>query len=279
MVQFPRRFTQSALIAAAAITAQAALGIGCSRNAAQLPPPDILLITIDTLRADALEPYGATDTLTPKIAALADQSVVYESATTPMPLTRPAHASILTGLYPDQHGVLTNRQILPEDVVTLAEMLRERGYQTAGFTGVRFLDQKSGLARGFDTFHAPRREDKIRGKNVVDRARDWLRGTDPEAPLLLWVHTYDPHQPYDPVRRFRREIDPEMEKEIPWVKFHALKRVARSHDGDIPEEVLELTLDYYRGEVEYVDFWVGRLLQAFDRLRAARRSIRLFGGT
>ena len=109
--------------------------------------PDILLITIDTLRADSLEPYGATDTLTPNIEALADQGVVYEAATTPMPLTRPAHASILTGLYPDQHGVLTNHQVLPEDDVTLAEILSDAGYQTAGFTGIRFLNRRSGLAQ------------------------------------------------------------------------------------------------------------------------------------
>ena len=273
MEQFPRRVTPSALIAAAAIATMAALGTGCSRYAAQLPPPDILLITIDTLRADSLEPYGATNTLTPKIAAFADQSVVYESATTPMPLTRPAHASVLTGLYPDQHGVLTNHQILPEGIVTLAEILRDEGYQTAGFTGVRFLNEKSGLARGFDTFHAPRKEDKIRGKEVIDRARSWLQEADPEAPLLLWVHTYDPHQPYNPVRRFRRGIDPENEKRIPFANFKTLNRVARSHDGDIPEHVLNLTLDYYRAEVEYTDFWVGRLLQVFDRLRTVRPSL------
>jgi arylsulfatase A-like enzyme len=276
MGQFPRKFAQSALIVAVAVATMATLGIGCSRDVAQQPLPDILLITIDTLRADALEPYGATDTLTPKIAAFAEQGVVYDSATTPMPLTRPAHASILTGLYPDQHGVLTNRQILPDGVVTLAEMLRDRGYQTAAFTGVRFLNRKSGLARGFDTFRAPRKEDKIRGKDVVDRARSWLRKADLAAPLFLWVHTYDPHQPYNPVHKFRRNIDPEMEETIPWVKFSALNRVARNHDGDIPEAVLKLTLEYYRGEVEYVDFWVGRLLQTYDRLRTDRRSMVVF---
>ena len=113
------------------------LGLHCGLESTP-QRPDILLITIDTLRADSLEPYGATDTLTPNTAALADQGVVYEAATTPMPLTRPAHASILTGLYPDQHGVLTNHQILPEDNVTLAEILLDAGYQTAGFTGIRF---------------------------------------------------------------------------------------------------------------------------------------------
>ena len=148
--------------------------------------PDILLITIDTLRADSLEPYGATDTLTPNIEALADQGVVYEAATTPMPLTRPAHASILTGLYPDQHGVLTNHQVLPEDDVTLAEILSDGGYQTAGFTGIRFLNRRSGLAQGFDDFAAPKdKTEKPRARNVVERAIEWLDGADTLSPPAL----------------------------------------------------------------------------------------------
>ena len=135
--------------------------------------PDILLITIDTLRADSLEPYGAPDTLTPNIARLAGEGVVYEAATTPMPLTRPAHASILTGLYPDQHGVLTNRQILPEEELTLAEILLNAGYQTAGFTGIRFLNKRSGLAQGFVDFGAPKdKTEKPRAKIVVERATE-----------------------------------------------------------------------------------------------------------
>jgi arylsulfatase A-like enzyme len=236
-------------------------------------PPDVLLLTIDTLRADALEPYGATDTLTPGIARLAEEGVVYEAATTPMPLTRPAHASILTGLYPDQHGVRTNHQTLPEDAVTLAEMLRDVGYQTAGFTGIRFLNQRSGLAQGFDVFHAPKKGEKARAKNVVDRGVEWLAGADPEIPVLLWAHVYDPHQPYDPPRKFRRGIDPELERQIPIIRWKALNRVARKNGGDVSADVLKLALDYYRAEVEYTDFWVGRLLENFDRLRGSRRSV------
>ena len=236
--------------------------------------PDILLITIDTLRADSLEPYGATDTLTPNIEALADQGVVYEAATTPMPLTRPAHASILTGLYPDQHGVLTNHQVLPEDDVTLAEILSDGGYQTAGFTGIRFLNRRSGLAQGFDDFAAPKdKTEKPRARNVVERAIEWLDGADPERPILLWVHVYDPHQPYDPPRRFRRGIDPELERRIPVIRWRALNRAAKSNNGDVPADVFDLALDYYRGEVEYTDFWIGRLLENFDRLRGQRRSM------
>jgi len=236
--------------------------------------PDILLITIDTLRADSLEPYGATDTLTPNIARLAGEGVVYEAATTPMPLTRPAHASILTGLYPDQHGVLTNHQILPEDDVTLAEILLNAGYQTAGFTGIRFLNQRSGLAQGFVDFSAPKdKTEKPRAKNVVERATEWLGNADPEIPILLWVHVYDPHQPYDPPQTFRRGIDPELERQIPVIRWKALNRSANANNGDVPAEVFELALDYYRGEVEYTDFWIGKLLEKFDRLRGQRGSM------
>ena len=236
--------------------------------------PDILLVTIDTLRADSLEPYGATDTLTPNIARLAGEGVVYEAATTPMPLTRPAHASILTGLYPDQHGVLTNHQILPEEVVTIAETLRDTGYQTAGFTGIRFLNQKSGLAQGFVEFAAP--TDKTlgpRGKIVVERAIDWLGDANPENPILLWVHVYDPHQPYDPPKRFRRGIDPELERRIPVIRWKTLNRTAKLNNGDVPKDVFDIALDYYRGEVEYTDFWIGKLLEKFDLLRESRRSM------
>jgi arylsulfatase A-like enzyme len=239
-------------------------------------PPDILLITIDTLRADVLEPYGATDTETPNIARLAEHGVVYDAATTPIPLTRPAHASILTGLYPDQHGVLTNHQILPKEPVSITQILEQAGYQTAGFTGVRFLNQRSGLARGFDTFHAPKTGDSIRGKDVVDRARTWLEGSDPKSPLFLWVHLYDPHQPYNPLRTFRRDIDPKLEEQLPSVNFRSLNRVARRRGGDISDDILKLTLDYYRYEVEYTDFWVGRLLQNFERVRASRPSMIIF---
>ncbi len=244
----------------------------CGRDG-ETEPPDVLLITIDTLRADVLEPYGAVDTLTPSIAGLAEQGVVYEAATSPIPLTRPAHASILTGLYPDQHGVLTNHQILPGDVVTLAELLRDSGYLTAAFTAVRFVNEKSGLAQGFDEFDAPTRVKTPRAKEVVERAVSWLGGSDREKPILLWVHVYDPHQPYNPVRKFRRNIDPDLENRVPIVRWKALNRVAREHNRDIPADVFGLALDYYRFEVEYADFWVGRLLASFDRIRASRRSL------
>jgi arylsulfatase A-like enzyme len=240
-------------------------------------PPDILLITVDTLRADALEPYGAIETKTPNIARFADRGVVYDAATTPIPLTRPAHASILTGLYPDQHGVLKNRQILPEEVVTLAEALRDVGYQTAGFTGVRFLNKKSGLEQGFVDFEAPKdKTETPRARQVVGRAIEWLGTASPESPVLLWVHIYDPHQPYSPPKEYLGGIDPDLKRRFPKIVWAGLNRESKKNGGDVPPEVLELALDYYRGEVEYTDHWIGRLIDAFDRARASRRSMVVF---
>jgi arylsulfatase A-like enzyme len=237
-------------------------------------PPDILLITIDTLRADVLEPYGATDSETPNIARLAEQGVVYDAATTPIPLTRPAHASILTGLYPDQHGVLKNRQILPEHFVTLAEIVGESGYQTAGFTGIRFLNKRSGLEQGFVEFDAPKdKTEKPRAEKVVRKAMTWLDTVDSETPLLMWVHVYDPHQPYSPPRKYRRTAHPDLMDRIRSISWKVLNRESRKNGGDVPPEVLDLARDYYRGEVEYTDYWIGRLMAAFDRIRESRPSL------
>ena len=128
----------------------AAASVACQVPASAPIPVDVLIITIDTLRADALEPYRAVDTLTPNIEHFPDQGVIYESATTPITVTRPAHGSIFTGLYPDQHGVLHNGYVLPDEEQTLAEILKGQGYQTAGFVGVRLLGLPSGLGQGFD---------------------------------------------------------------------------------------------------------------------------------
>jgi arylsulfatase A-like enzyme len=235
--------------------------------------PDFLLITIDTLRADALAPYGGAGNRTPAIARLADEGTVYKSATAPMPFTRPTHGSILTGLYPDQHGVLNNAQVLPEHLVTLAECLREVGYQTAGFVGAKLLGRDSGIAQGFNTFEAPQDKLEIRAETVVERALDWLNGADQDRPVFLWIHFFDPHQPYNPPSEFRRGINPEKSKRIPLIDWVTLDRIARNHDGEIPVGVLKHAKRLYRGEVEYTDWCVGNLLRGFDELRDPESSM------
>jgi arylsulfatase A-like enzyme len=257
----------------AVLLALLAVSAACSARPEPPPGPDVLLITIDTLRTDVLEPYGAKDTLTPNVARLAGEGVVFEAATTPITVTLPAHSSILTGLYPDQHGVLHNGHVLPDDVTTLAEILEDLGYQTAGFVGVRFLGRTSGLGQGLEVLDAPVDHMQRRAKPIVDRASDWLAAADPRAPVLMWVHLFDPHQSYDPPPAFRRGIRRESTDEVSEIRWRTLNPVAKKHGGDIPAEVAKLALELYRGEVEYTDRQLGRLMRSFDRLRDPEHSV------
>jgi len=259
--------------ACALVVMLAAASVACQKPVSKPEPVDVLIITIDTLRADSLEPYGAIDTLTPNIAQFAEQGIVYESATTPITVTRPAHSSIFTGLYPDQHGVLHNGFVLPEENLTLAEILKGQGYQTGGFVGVRLLGLPSGLGQGFDEFNAPVEKVQRRAKGVVDPAVEWLEGADTEAPVLMWVHLYDPHLSYNPPPAFRRGVDPELNKTLKHIRWNTLKKVVAENDGNVPENVLEHARLLYRGEVEYTDQQAGRLLRSFDRLRNRKQSM------
>lgn len=169
--------------------------------------PNVLLISIDTLRADRLGSYGHAAARTPVLDALAARGLRFAQATTVAPLTLPAHASLLTGTFPTFHGVRDNGQFyLGEEQVTLAEVLAARGYRTGGFVGAFVLDRRWGTAQGFDTFFddfdlakyemAAGIDAAQRPANeVVDRALDWIRQDSP-APFFAWVHLYDPHAPY-----------------------------------------------------------------------------------
>jgi arylsulfatase A-like enzyme len=260
-------------VVGALIVVLAVASVACQKPASKPEPVDVLIVTIDTLRADSLEPYGAIDTLTPNIARFAEQGIVYESATTPITVTRPAHSSIFTGLYPDQHGVLHNGYVLPEEKQTLAEILQGQGYQTAGFVGVRLLGLPSGLGQGFDDFDAPVEKVQRRANKVVESAVGWLESADPETPVLMWVHLYDPHLSYNPPPAFRREVDPELNKRLKHIRWNTLKTVVAENDGNVPAKVFEHARLLYRGEVEYTDQQVGRLLRSFDRLRDRSRSM------
>lgn len=228
-------------------------------------PPDILLITVDTLRADALSIYGNSDSRTPVWQRLAATATVFERAVTPMPLTRPAHFSLFTGLHPRQHGVLNNATNLPDDVETLAEILAQRGYQTAGYVGVRLLGKGSGAEQGFQDYSAPERKLQVAAPWVVSKALAWLSRVDPDRPIFLWVHLFDPHQPYDPPDEFRHAADAGMPfRDARW---DTLDAVAREHDGDIPRDILDYVLRLYRGEVEHTDQWLGKLIDGFAESR------------
>jgi choline-sulfatase len=173
--------------------------------ASPVPPPSLLLLTLDTTRADALGCYGAARP-TPALDALAARGVRFARALTASPLTLPAHASLLTGLDPPAHGVHDNgAAVLPADLPTLATALQGRGYATAAFVSSRVLDRRFGLGRGFSVYDDRMAAEQIgeygyperNARQVTAAALGWLERRPVGKPAFLWVHFYDPHAPYE----------------------------------------------------------------------------------
>ena len=180
-------------------------------------PPNVFLVTIDTLRADHVGCYGYSGVKTPAIDGLAKDGLRFTSAFTPVPVTNSSHASILTGLYPSSHGVTDFGVALSGNHLTWASLLQKQGYGTAAFIGAVVLDSKTlapGFDRGFDFYdnfppHAGKGHwdvEERRGMEVVQHAEKWLDRPHsqqsltplPAGPKFLWVHLYDPHDPYEP---------------------------------------------------------------------------------
>jgi choline-sulfatase len=172
------------------------------------PPLNLLLITLDTTRADRLGVYGYARARTRHLDQLAREGVRFEWAFSPAPITLPAHASILTGLYPFDHGVRNNGNFyLADKFETLATILKRRGYRTGAFVSAFILDRRYGLARGFDTYddrmegESPQilnLEAERRGDRTALALDGWLEkhAAGSPAPFFAWLHLYDPHEPY-----------------------------------------------------------------------------------
>jgi choline-sulfatase len=177
--------------------------------------PDVFLVTIDTLRADHVHCYGYQNVETPALDGLAKDGIRFTQAFTPSPITNTSHTSILTGLLPSSHGVTDFAVPLSSTHPTWAELLHRQGYHTAAFIGAVILDSKSlapGLDRGFDFYDNFPEHSKSksrwgrverRGMDVVQRAEAWI-SAHPAGPHFVWVHLYDPHDPYEPPAPFSR---------------------------------------------------------------------------
>ena len=185
-------------------------------------PPNVILISIDTLRADHLGSYGYERDTSPELDRFAAESVRYGHAVAPAPWTLPSHAGMLTGRHPFEMGVTEQDSRLPEHVQTLAETLAGVGYQTAAFVDSLkkgFVGAERGFDRGFDVYsHAPHvRKAKYRYdmKTTVDVSTDWLSKRDPERPFFLFLHTKSVHtSPADP--KVARESDVPYHKPEPY---------------------------------------------------------------
>ena len=198
---------------------------------------NVLLITLDTTRADHLGCYGYDLAKTPHLDEMARQGVRFARAYCPAPLTLPSHSSIMTGLLPATHGVRNNGHDLAVKWRTLAGILKEYGFATAAFVSSFSVDSRFGIGRGFDVYDDTfQPQAPLKGANAERRAEEtfarfsrWLDKASQER-FFAWVHYYDPHLPYDPPSPYR-EGSP-----------------GRPYDG----------------EIAYMDHYVGAVLQALE---------------
>lgn len=239
-------------------------------------PPNVLLVTIDTLRADHLHCYGQSLPTSPNIDALAARSVVFDRAIAASGYTGPAHSSIMTSRYPRRHSTAFSNGLLElGGVETLAEVFREGGYETAAFVSNAVLAARSGLNRGFEVYDdelpsAERNRSAMFERvapQTVERALAWL-ARPRTKPFFLWVHFQDPHGPYTPPEPYRDRFHiPPVggEPELPVLSDDS------GHEGIPPYQLVEgprRVSDYrsrYAGEIAYTDRSVGDLLAAVER--------------
>lgn len=302
-----------AALLCAALAADAFIGPqayhALERNARALPsgsPPSIVLVTVDTLSVRAMGAYGfgvpgrtfrfaGMDPVdapheywspaTPQMDAIAGEGVVLDRMITPVPLTTPSHASIMTGLPPRAHRVVNNAVPLPGSLLTLAERLRARGYDTGAFVNKELCSSFVNMQQGFDAMYLGggndgpayralaraslpgavlRLNEKIRqwrgrgaeGQASVDQARRWIAARN-GRPFFLWVHLYNAHAPYDPPRAFRRLMGAPASR--PWTAEKSLA-IYRGQRELSDKELYEL-LALYHGDVAQADELIGQLAE------------------
>ena len=250
------------------IVASASLLGGCRARVAA-PRPNVLLVTIDTLRADRVGVGTA-----PAIDALAASGLFFTSARTAAPLTLPSHATIHTGLLPPEHGVRENGAgALAGTHPTIARLLKDAGYRTAAFVGAFVLDRRFGLAQGFDTYddnipRDPAATDRLEAerpaRDVVDRALAWLT-SNPQSqipnPFFVWIHLYDPHAPYTPPPEYAARAKTPYDGEVAYADAQFARVLAALRaSGDLDRTLVVVAGDHGEGLGEHRERTHGMLL-------------------
>jgi arylsulfatase A-like enzyme len=240
--------------------AVAALALACGPTRTADPSllrTNLVLVSIDTLRADHLASYGYERSTSPRLDAFAAGGAVFRKAMSASSWTLPAHMSMLTGLEPPAHGLIDypNFERLAEEHATLAEILQARGYETAAFTGGGWVSAKTGMEVGFDTFES----DGKRFEDTWPRLERWLERRDRGSPFFLFWHGFNVHKPYRPPppydRRFCGKCDSDYDVE----------QLQPQNPRPSPR-ALEYVLSQYDGEIAYVDDLFAALLSRLEAL-------------
>jgi arylsulfatase A-like enzyme len=260
---------------------------GCAAEAGspKLPAANVIVITLDTTRTDALSCYGRVPALvhegptTPNLDAFAAAGIRFDSAWAHTPTTLSSHISMFTGLDPHGHGVPRNGFVLGSDVPTLAARLASHGYDTIAVVGAKALERGMGLERGFRVYDdaAPNKR-ALMYQDVADsvraRAEAAIDGRQPNQPLFLWVHFYDAHAPYEPPAPYDTEFE---DPANPRVFKTSGKRLGKLQDalmdGTARPADLAHVAAQYQGEVAFIDAQVALLLDKLAREHLLDRAI------
>ena len=231
--------------------------------------PNVILISIDTVRADHLALRGYPRVTTPNLDALAGDGIFFKRCYSQAPWTLPSMTTILTSLYPHQHGAILNKISMTDDVLTLAEAFRNADYATVGVISHTFVGDKYGFDQGFQVFDDRCMSDgrDISSARLTDTSIDYLERHADEK-LFMWVHYFDPHSDYvnHPEFPYSRDYEGELGD---YVSFAEL---LDKRDTLTPED-LDHVRDVYDSEISFTDLHVGRLLDALERLGIRERTI------
>lgn len=227
--------------------------------------PNIIVLTVDTLRADHMALYGYHRNTMPAVEKFAETAVMFDNAVVPRGSTRPSYASMLTGLYPFRHGVYNNTAVVHEDLTTLPQLLRSAGYHTAAFTSnFTLVRELSGCHQGFDVYD-DRVEERLPNRPSYERTAahtlkvimEWL-DSNAQQPFFLFTNFIDPHGPYLPPKRFRN-------------LYHSGKERILDRRQIPPYQFVDGSLDFYDyldrydGEISYIDEALGMLIEELKR--------------
>jgi arylsulfatase len=248
-------------------TIAATLAVGLALPACDRPlrdeRPDVLVVTLDTTRADHLGCYGYFRDTSPEIDALARESILFEQAFAPMATTLPTHVSVFTATAPLEHGVLANstqggQRFVPSSALRpVAQLAEQAGYRTAAFVSAAPLKRDSGIATGFETFDEPAERHR-NATGTVDAAIAWLSRAD-DSPVFAWIHLYDAHWPYEAPPPY----DGSFATDAGLERYIAERRIAESGLRPLAGAVERSreSINAYDAEIRYQDAEVGRLLR------------------
>lgn len=250
------------------LPALASIVTGCGRQ----PHLNVLIITIDTLRADHLTSYGYHRPTSPRMDEFARRGVLFEAVACQSSQTLPSHASIFIGTNPRVHKAISHESPVDPAVTTLAELLKKAGYQTGAFISSHALDSEYGLDQGFDTYWEVHKEHTFQERRsatademdlTTDAALTWL-GQNSGSEFFLWIHWFHPHRPYNPPPAYARAFAGAYEGPVTSEPEFIMK-VWRDRI-DLPEEDVAYLVGLYDGEVAFADAQVGRVLDELETM-------------